>query len=163
MNKKCITIIILLLLVVAGGAYKFVLQGSVTPAADGRSSLQLNSAERDLVLAEMRAFLASVQQITAGVAADDMEQVARAARAVGKAAQGEVPGTLVAKLPLAFKRLGFNTHSRFDQLALDADDLGDANQTLTQLAELMQNCVDCHQAYRIDVSDEGKSGMSAAH
>ncbi len=62
-----------------------------------------------------------------------------------------VPGTLMGKLPLEFKKLGFDTHTRFDQLALDAEQLGDPGHSLTQLAELMQNCVACHAAYRFEV------------
>jgi len=151
MNKKCIAIILTLLLIIAGGAYKFIFQGSVTESSDGRISILLNPEERDLVLAEMRMFLSSVQQINSGIAEDDLKVVSKAARAVGKAAQGEVPGSLVGKLPLAFKKLGFDTHTKFDQLAMDTDDLGDAKHALSQLSSLMQNCVACHETYRIDL------------
>ena len=54
------------------------------------------------------------------------------------------------KLPMAFKQLGFDTHTKFDQLALDAEQMGDSGQTLEQLGVLMQNCVGCHAGYRID-------------
>jgi len=111
----------------------------------------MSAPERDLVLAEMRAFLASVQQITQGVADNDMQRVAENARKAGKAAQGDVPGSLVGKLPLQFKKLGFDTHAKFDQLALDAEDLGDAGQVSAQLAILLQNCVDCHAIFRIEL------------
>ena len=57
MNKKCVVVIVLLLFVIAGGIYKFVFQGSVSVGNDGRVAILLNSSERDLVLAEMRAFL----------------------------------------------------------------------------------------------------------
>ena len=46
--------------------------------------------------------------------------------------------------------LGFDTHRKFDTLALDAEQLGDPDHSLEQLAELMSNCVACHAAYRID-------------
>jgi mono/diheme cytochrome c family protein len=153
-NKFYLVIITLLLLVIAGGAYKFIVQGSVTESSDGRRTIHLSASERNLVLGEMRAFLASVQQITQGVAESNMERVVEYAKKAGRAAQGEVPGSLVGKLPLEFKKLGFDTHSKFDQLALDAESLGDANQVSTQLAELMQNCVGCHAVYRIDVEQE---------
>jgi len=152
MNKTCSGIIILLLLIIGGGIYKFIFQGSTSPSTDGRSSIHLNADERDLVLAEMRAFLSSVQKITQGIAENDMQQVVEYARKVGTAAQGEVPGTLVGKLPLAFKKLGFDTHTKFDQLAMDANDLGDSKHTLVQLSSLMQNCVACHEAYRFDIA-----------
>jgi len=140
-----------LLLVVIGMAYKFILSGSVVPASDGRQSIVLESAERDLVLAEMRMFLSSLQLITAALPKEDMPQVINAARAVGAAAQQAVPGSLIGKLPLEFKKLGFDTHKKFDLLALDAESMGDPQHTLQQLAELTQNCVACHATYRIDV------------
>lgn len=154
MNKKCFGIIALLLLIIGSGVYKFIFQGSVTESADGRIAIQLNANERDLVLEEMRAFLESVQQITKAVTENDMKNVSENARKVGKAAQTAIPGTLIGKLPIDFKTLGFDTHSKFDQLALNAEDFGDSSQVLIQLSELMQNCVGCHAAYRIDISSK---------
>ncbi len=153
MNKFLSLIIVLLLSVIAGGTYKFIIKGNIAtgPTTDGRISILLSAGERDLVLAEMRAFLRSVQQISYAISEDNMILASEAARKVGKAAQGEVPASLVTKLPLQFKKLGFDTHSKFDQLAMDTNDLGDGNHSLSQLASLMQNCVACHEMYRIDV------------
>ena len=153
MSKKCSVIIILLLLVITGGIYKFIFQGSASEGTDGRMAIHLNTGERDLVLTEMRAFLESIQQVTKGIAADDMKLVAESARKSGKAAQGAVPGTLVGKLPVAFKKLGFDTHAKFDQLALDAEEFGDSEHALLQLSLLMENCVGCHAAYRFDIAN----------
>ncbi len=151
MNKKCGVVVVLLLAVIVAGVWKFLVQGSTLASSDGRLAIQLADGERNLVLGEMRAFLASVQQITQGVAENNMQRVVEYARKAGRAAQGEVPGSLIGKLPLEFKKLGFDTHDKFDQLALNAESLGDAGQVSTQLAELMQNCVGCHAVYRIDV------------
>ena len=152
MRNKCLIINILLSLLIIAGVYKFIFQGSTTISSDGRTSIHLTAAERDLVLAEMRAFLTSVQQITQGISNNDMVLVSEYARKAGKAAQGEVPGTLVGKLPLQFKQLGFDTHTKFDQLAMDANDLEDASHSLSQLSALMQNCIVCHETYRIDTT-----------
>ena len=154
MSKICSVIIVLLLLVIAGGIYKFIFQGSASEGTDGRMAIHLTSGERDLVLTEMRAFLESIQQVTKGIAADDMNLVAEAARKSGKAAQAAVPGTLVGKLPIAFKKLGFDTHAKFDQLALDAEEFGDSEHAMSQLSTLMENCVACHAAYRFNISNE---------
>jgi len=151
MNKNCWIVIGLLLIIIIGGAYKFMIQGDATQSADGRMAIHLTADERDFVLVEMRTFLTSVQQVTQGLTDKDMAVVAEAGKKVGMAAQSGVPGTLVGKLPMAFKKLGFDTHTRFDQLAMDAESFGDAEHTLEQLAELMQNCVACHAAYRFDV------------
>lgn len=138
----------LLLLLCGGLVFKFVIQGSVGTASDGRTAIYLEPSERDIVLAEMRTFLQSVQQITSGLSGDGMQQVAEAARQVGMLTAGQVPGSLMGKLPIGFKRLGMDIHGKFDQMALDAKDLGDKGLVLEQLAVLMQNCVACHARFR---------------
>ncbi len=154
MRKLCSAIILLLLLVIAGGLYKFIFQGNVAEYTDGRMAIQLNAGERDLVLTEMRLFLESIQQITRAITEDDMGPVIEYARKSGKAAQAEVPGTLVGKLPMQFKQLGSDTHVKFDQLAMDAEEFGDSAHALKQLSILMQNCTSCHATYRFDIAHE---------
>jgi hypothetical protein len=155
MCRVCWIVVVVLVLVTAAVTYKFVIQGQVTGSADGRTAIQLEGNERDLVLSEMRVFLESVQQITSGLSKDDMTRVANAARQSGSNAQMAVPGSLVGKLPLAFKKLGFDTHARFDELALDAEQLGDRDHALTQLNAILMNCVACHAAYRFEVPAHG--------
>jgi len=150
MCKLCWFISAILLLTTSALTYQFIIAGSVAPASDGRQALLLEPGERDLVLGEMRTFLKSIQAITAAALNKDTAQIALAARKVGAAAQQDVPGSLIGKLPLSFKKLGFDTHRKFDQIALDADSLGDPEHALEQLSELMQNCIACHEAYRID-------------
>lgn len=139
-----------LLIIVSIMSYKFIFSGAVVPSADGRQAILLDEAERNLVLTEMRVFLTSVQSITKGVSEKDMAQVVNAARQVGAQAQQAVPGSLIGKLPLTFKQLGFDTHKKFDLLALDAEELADPQHTLQQLAELMNNCVACHSTYKFN-------------
>ncbi len=113
-----------------------------------RTAIVLNAAEKQLVLTEMRIFLRSVQQIVDGITREDMSHIAQAARRSGLAAQAAVPASLAAKLPMAFKRLGRDTHRQFDALALDAEQLGDGEHSLQQLNTLLRNCVSCHAAFR---------------
>ena len=151
MCKVCWSIVVVLLLITTGIAYKFIVQGKIVEVDDKRVAIQLTSSERDLVLSEMRIFLQSVQQITSGISSDDMVLVTDSASKSGRNAQLAVPGSLVGKLPLAFKKLGFDTHAKFDELALDAEQLGDRDHTLEQLSVLLQNCVSCHAAFRFEV------------
>ncbi|MCK5002889.1 MAG: hypothetical protein KAS57_07670 [Gammaproteobacteria bacterium] len=141
-----------LLIALIAMSYKFIIAGSVTLGDDGRQALILDHAERDFVLAEMRTFLSSVQAITDGISKDDMTKVAEVARMVGNQAQKGMPGSLTGKLPLAFKKLGFDTHNKFDELALNAEQLGNPDHSLRQLTELLNNCVACHSIYKIDVA-----------
>ncbi len=147
--------ILTLLLAIAAGtlAWKFILRGETVPASDGRTAILLSEGERDLVLSEMRAFLAAVQQILDAAVRNDVDGVADAARAVGMATRAEVPDSLVGKLPLAFKKLGFATHQAFDQLALDTQALGDTREVPEEVAGLMANCVGCHATYRLQVAE----------
>jgi len=150
--RLCWILTALLGLALAATLYLFVVRGAVAPASDGRTAILLEPGERDLVLAEMRAFLRASQGVLVSATSGDLPAAADAARQVGVAAQAEVPASLLGKLPLGFKTLGFDTHGRFDRLALDAQDLGDPAQTLKALGELMSNCVACHAAFRIDAS-----------
>lgn len=152
--KSCCIPAAFLLLVVAGLLYKFLWRGEVAPASDGRSAILMPQQERDLVLREMRGFLQAVQAILVAADRGNTQGIVDAAREVGAAQQQGMPGTLVKRLPAGFKMLGFDTHRRFDQLALDAEQLGDTQHSLQQLAKLMTNCVSCHASYRIDSINE---------
>jgi hypothetical protein len=162
MNKKHLTTFFsltysaLLLITVSMGYQTPALAASTDQAdntTDARTLIRLSASERALVLEEMRSFLNSVQQITQGLAEDDMQIVVQAARHSGKAAQSQVPDSLKKKLPMQFKKQGGDTHMKFDQLALDAGDLGDTEHTLKQLSTLMKNCVACHAVYRIETQN----------
>ena len=150
MCKLCWGLLVVLALATGAMVYKFIIAGETLEATDGRQSLLLEAGERDLVLTEMRMFLNAVHQIVLATNQEDSAAVVKAAREVGGAAQQGVPGSLMKKLPLEFKKLGFDTHEKFDQIALDAEQFGDVDVTRKQLAELMQNCIACHEIYRVD-------------
>lgn len=151
MNKISLLIILLLLTIIGFGAYKFIYQDTVVHSDDdGRLAIQLTFDEKKLILDEMRTFLANTQIIIQAVSNDDLSNAIIAAKKVGLAAQEAVPDSLVGKLPLAFKELGLDTHKKFDELAMDAEDMDDKEQTLKLLAELLNNCIACHAAYRLE-------------
>lgn len=120
---------------------------------DKRTTVYLDAEERNIVLAEMRTFLSTLQQITQGVATDNMQLVETAAKTMGQDASGGVSLSLIFKLPLSFKLFAADTHQQFDQIALDASSLADRDHTLEQVSVLMQNCVACHAMYRIEKED----------
>ncbi len=153
MCKLCWSILLLLIVALGGAVYKFGFLGNTLPSEDGRVVIGLSGAERALVLSEMRAFLEAVQVITEGMTEERMDKVAAAARRVGLAAQQGVPAALMGKLPLEFKQLGLDTHRKFDQIALDAEQLGDPGQTLEQVSELLRNCAGCHAGYQLVAVD----------
>jgi cytochrome c556 len=126
------------------------------PKLDTRQAIPVSAEEAMHIRLEMRAFLSGAQKIVTAAAADDLPTVARAARELGVAAAHEVPAGLRAKLPQTFRQLGHATHEGFDDLARDADSLGDANHALRQLGAVMSNCVSCHASFRLETGATAK-------
>ncbi len=149
--------LLLALSAVLNGAliYRFIIAGSTVEVADQRTAIVLEEGERQLVLEEMRQFLTSVQGITQAITQEKMDEVAAKARAVGSAAAGAVPASVMGKLPLDFKQLGLSTHQGFDAIAMDAESLGDGTHAMEQLGRLLNNCIACHAAYQIRTTPPG--------
>lgn len=144
-----LAVIAVLLGVIAAMAYTFLVAGKTVPAEDKRSAIVLESAERSLVLGEMRGFLIAVQAITEAVTRNDAKAIAAAARPMGMAAASGVPATLAGKLPLEFKQLGHSVHEDFDRIVLDIEALGDVKYAHAQLGETLKKCVACHALFQI--------------
>ena len=124
---------------------------AVAEEDDTRTVIQLSSQHRSLVLTEMRQFLAGLQQLTVALSQEDMETVASVAHALGSPMTHDVPPDLKQALPEGFRKLGFAVHKDFDQIALDAESLGDSQHTLSQLGATLSRCVSCHSTYQIRV------------
>ncbi len=148
------TISALLLVVVLGMGYVFLVRGTVTPHADGRIAVLMSPNERNGVLGEMRGLLETVQGITAAAVDGDMAEVQALASAAGMAAPDREDPGLLRKLPLEFKTLGLATHRSFDELATLASVTDDPLAVLGEMAGVMNNCVACHNAYRIGIEGE---------
>lgn len=154
-NRIQLTIIAALLVAIAVMAYKFIVVGAVAPAPDGRTAIVLEPGERDFVLREMRGFVAALQQLTGALSRNDMKAAAAAAKSMGMSAAHDAPSAIVAKLPLEFKTLAFSTHREFDAIAIDAESLGDAQHSLTQLSGVLGKCVACHERYEFKLPAGG--------
>ena len=141
-------IIVLLAIIVSGMGYKFI-SGSVAPSDDGRTSVILNKDERNLVLAEMRAFLVSVQAISQAITENNMDKVVSLATKAGMAAEANTPGSLFRKIPIEMKKLGFGTRKKFDEIAKTAKEQNDTKVLRKQLDSLMNNCIACHAIFRL--------------
>ena len=142
------SVIALLLLVLTTIAYKLV-QGSVTPSDDNRIAVNLTKNERNFVLTEMRNFLITTQGVSEAVTNNDLELAAKLATKAGMQTEKDAPSSLLPKIPLAMKTLGYDTHQKFDQIASDALQLKDPMHSRQQLDALMKNCIACHASYKI--------------
>lgn len=126
---------------------------AVAQEADTRTVIRLSPQHRDLVLTEMRQFLSGLQQMTDALSRDDMETVASVARTLGTSMSHQMPADLKAALPEGFRKLGHAVHSRFDQIALDAEAMEDNIHALSQLGDTLSRCVSCHSTYQIQATN----------
>ncbi len=152
--KLCWGITVVLIIGVLGVGSWFFVRGNVAEGDDGRTAILLTASERNFVLAEMRGLLEAVETITSELSEANMSGAAAAAKSVGMGSSGGEPVTLIAKLPLEFKKLGMGTHQAFDELAMEAKDMGDGTIVLGKLSTILSRCTTCHAAYRFNVADQ---------
>ena len=150
MTTRVIAIAALALWVVtiAAGAWLFF-RGYTRPAEDGRTAVVLAPAERELVLAEMRAMLGTVHGVVTALANEDRAALAEAARAGGTQAAPASPA-LMAKIPQPFMEMGMGVHQGFDAMAAAADEGAPFDALQQRLAAQLGTCVACHAAWRIE-------------
>ncbi|TGL50932.1 hypothetical protein EHQ55_05055 [Leptospira meyeri] len=133
--------------------------GSTSRSLDNRTAIHLTPAERQLVLTEMRALLTAVNGMLSGLADKDYETAAKAADAVGMglvASLEHQEKTILLKLPVEFKKLGFGTHEKFDAIAIKIRNKQEIHTLLKEMDELTRNCVACHASYKIEVDSNEK-------
>lgn len=148
-NVKLLWAIILVLtIIVSILGYKFV-SGSVEPSEDGRVSVLLSEDERALILSEMRQFLISVQGVSQAITENNLTQVEIIATQAGMAAESDTPGSIFRKIPLKMKKLGFDTRSKFDEIAQAAKDKQDTKVIRQKLDTLLNNCIACHSMFKL--------------
>ena len=97
---------------------------------------------------EMQQFLVSISGVMDASLRGDFKAAAAAARVSGRTAPTGIEKSIAPKLPPEFRKLAFDTHSRFDQIAVAADK-GDREQVLRRVSDLFGNCIACHASYVI--------------
>lgn len=140
-------LVAVLAVIVAAFGYKFTV-GNVQPSDDGRQAVMLSKDERNALLLEMRVWLQSSQGILAAASVKDFDAVIKSAKASGMGAEADTPGSLFRKIPVEMKALGFDTRSKFDDIAVEAAKSKDSNQVVIKLSTAMNNCIACHEMYR---------------
>ena len=116
---------------------------------DSRTSLALTSGEKNEFLHEMRQMLASIQGIVTGIGSGDRDLIIKSARYSGNRMARATPESVRNKLPQSFKDIGGPTHMMFEELVIRAE-----TDDMEDLAEftgvLMQQCLTCHELFRVD-------------
>lgn len=155
MTSRILALIAIALWVVTiAAATVLFFRGYTTPSPDGRTAVRLNAAEREFVRTQMRAMLASVQSIAAGLAEENPRKVAEAARGSGRSAMNLSPG-MMAKLPMAFRQLAMGLHDGFDAMAAEAESGASREGLLRRMSTQLATCVACHAAFRLQaIGDE---------
>ena len=142
--------LIILWIATVGTFFYFFYFGIASKSDDGRTTITLKAAERDVILAEMRDLLKSVQGIVDGVANNDFKEMETSARSVGMKMAQDVNPALIAKLPLSFKSVGMEVHRSFDQLAKDIESKKlNKQQVLSEVSEIMNSCIGCHDSFKL--------------
>ena len=152
-SKVCIVALVLWLVTLAGGGWFFV-RGWTSPGTDGRTEIRLASAERDLILGEMRQLLKAVDQVirSLGEPMADRQAIESAARSVGMGMAADVNPAIMAKLPLPFKQMGMSIHRDMDALADAVAQQETPQQLLRRLSDMTARCTTCHDLYRLSGS-----------
>lgn len=116
--------------------------------ADARIDLRFTPQERAEFLTEMRQMLASIQGIIGGIGAADRSRITEFAHLSGNRMARATPDSVREKLPQSFRDIGGPTHMLFEELAVRAET--DEMDSLARFtAELMNQCVTCHAAFRV--------------
>ncbi|GAB4423394.1 MAG: hypothetical protein OHK0011_03250 [Turneriella sp.] len=154
-NKLAMSALVLWLITVGALGILFM-RGNRAPqiANDVRIVVELQPAEREFILSEMRELLRAVHEIHAALATGETQAAIKAARRVGMGNHDTVvenaqPG-LMLKIPMAMKKLGHDTHRNFDVIADLLDKKASATEIHRELVELTAKCVSCHSGYRLN-------------
>ena len=149
MRQKIGLIALVLWFVTAGIFGYFFVRGWTSETTDQRTAIHLAPAERDLVLREMRQMLHSVHNLVTGLSAGDPKIMEQAARASGMGMAADVNPSIMAKLPIEFKRQGMSVHRDFDALADTIARGADQATVLRDFTGITARCVGCHTSYRL--------------
>ena len=117
------------------------------PAVDVRQRVEIPRAQRNEILAEMRGMLESLRGILFGLAIGDLAAVRKAAAA--SSVEASANPELDRRLPKVFLQFRFQTHDGFNSLADEARSGSAQAVLLTKVAGITNNCVGCHQAFRV--------------
>jgi hypothetical protein len=121
---------------------------------DARESVDLPAPLRAELLSHMRDHLAAIEGVSRLLAAGDYAAAADTAESrLGMSAIGTHGGPHIGRhFPEGMRAIGMGMHraaSRFATVARDAEVGGDLGAVFNGLADVMAQCVACHNGYRV--------------
>lgn len=121
-----------------------------SPKADERTELKIPAPVKIMQKGMMRQHMDTVAEITAALAANDLDKAAEVAKSkLGWNQEEEKRCSTVGKMTgeADFTKLGKAVHKKADELA-EAAKGGNRDKALTALSELITNCNACHMKFR---------------
>ncbi len=140
---------LILALAVAMASAPTVAQHPPQAQGDPREAVALNPVETEQMLAGMRTYLETIQGIVTALAENATSGIPAIARKSGAKMLEEVAPTTGLKTPMGFSMMSFDTHDKFDKLADKAAKGASRSELLTDLRDIMGNCISCHATYRL--------------
>lgn len=121
------------------------------PAADPRIPVRLAGEDRAYVLGQMRLFLSNIQRINEALGKGNLDLVAKVAALSGSRRNENDPSRpagLRDRQPAAYNKYIGALRKEFDELSLAAP-RSSAQEISGRVGHLMENCVGCHQIFRL--------------
>ena len=109
----------------------------------------------------MMGHLVTIERIVDGVAAENWEQVAKAAAEIGSSPKMKKMCMMMGKGAAGFGQMGLEFHRRADLIG-EAAKTQDSKAVLRATASTLQACASCHAAYRQEIVSPSAWGASAA-
>lgn len=152
MKKTLIVFLIISLIANAALIYFFFYKGDTIKMTDERTAIKITAQNREFVLAEMRGFLESIRDINEGMSQNNSKKIIAAGEKAGSGIIEDAPKGLLKTLPIGFKTLGLDTHSKFDALAKMARENYKQEEAQKQVTQILNNCTACHRSFKFQVS-----------
>lgn len=129
--------------------------GVMAPAsADGRQLVQFPEAMRLHTIANMREHVSTLQQIVDALSRNEFDRASNLAEQRLGMSSLEAHGAphLAPYMPASMQDIGTQMHRAASQFAIEAQNAsvsGDPRPALAALSKVVQQCVACHAAYRL--------------
>jgi len=153
MKKGIILLLVISILINIFLLYRFFAGSTAELKEDTRTEMTISNTNRDFVMAEMRTFLEAVQHIQEGLRTNDYSRIEKNAANSGLSVAAVSSGELFRTLPVPFKTLGADTHTRFDKIAQLARQNAKKEQINEELSGVLNNCTSCHRTYKLSAKE----------
>jgi len=125
------------------------------PSLDPRAPVPMTAMMAAHHKREMRDHLRVIQEITAALATDDFDAIARSAARIGWSEQQAMMCKHMGAGAPGFSDVGEQFHHTADGI-VDAAKRHDHAAVTTALAATVDRCVGCHESYREEIVDDAK-------